>query len=118
MKDHGNDEDNSQEKEHQRHGWRQAMAAQQQEQQQTARRQDNGPDGNKNKDKAMDIVMDTEPHFNNEMIMNDGSNNQGRMTMMGMTEILPATGTLDRNTSQASPAGACLYNNHQKTLDD
>jgi hypothetical protein len=40
----------------------------------------------------------------------------GKMTMMGMMETPPATGTLDRKTSQAPPT-ACLYN-QQKTLDD
>jgi hypothetical protein len=46
------------------------------------------------------------------------STTQGRMMMMGMTAMQSATGTLDRKTSQASPA-ACLYNNQeQKTLDD
>jgi hypothetical protein len=43
--------------------------------------------------------------------------------MMWMTDeetmIPSATGTLDRKTSQeASPTDHCLYNNHQKTLDD
>jgi hypothetical protein len=50
----------------------------------------------------------------------DGTNKQGRMTtMVGMTETIPpATGTLDRKTSQASPT-ACLYNNnqHKKTRE-
>jgi hypothetical protein len=41
------------------------------------------------------------------------TNKQGRMTTMGMTETIPpATGTLDRKTSQASPK-ACLYNQHK-----
>jgi hypothetical protein len=44
----------------------------------------------------------------------NGNNNQGRMKMMGMTETLPpATGTLDRKTSQASPK-ACLYNKNNQ----
>jgi hypothetical protein len=46
-------------------------------------------------------------------------NQEARMMMMGMTETTPpATGTLDRKTSQASPA-ACLYNNnqHKKTRE-
>jgi hypothetical protein len=49
----------------------------------------------------------------------DGSNKQGRMTTMGMTETIPpATGTLDRKTSQASQK-ACLYNknNQHKTRE-
>jgi hypothetical protein len=41
----------------------------------------------------------------------------GRMKMMGMTETPPATGTLDRKTSQVSPK-AGLNNNQQTTLDD
>jgi hypothetical protein len=46
-----------------------------------------------------------------------GTNKQGRMTTMGMTETIPpATGTLDRKTSQASPK-ACLYNNQHKTRE-
>jgi hypothetical protein len=52
---------------------------------------------------------------------NKGSNNnQGRMTMMGMTEettIPSATGTLDRKTSQAS-TNTCLFEQQQKTLLD
>jgi hypothetical protein len=45
-------------------------------------------------------------------------NIQGRMTMMWMMEAImmpSATGTLDRKTSQASPA-ACLYKQEQTTL--
>jgi hypothetical protein len=75
----------------------------------------------KNNDNQQPMAHD-EPHKMRTMVGNttadskQRTNQEGRMTMMGMTEIPPATGTLDRKTSQVSPT-ACLYN-QQQPLDD